>query len=81
MKKLLQESLLTEGTLPSGQTYMSINDFSHAMAEFYDSINSFEKFLDDETLMHLLAARPHLDAAWKSETEDHGVDFEVYPFL
>ena len=92
MKQLVKESLTESGKLPElsnhrtsadshHKGYMSINDFSEIMTAFFDAINSVKKYLDDDTIKHLVEAREPLSRAWRNEANAHGVEYEEYPFI
>lgn len=85
MKQLLKESLIIEEMRNPDEDqwtgFMTINDFSDIMSDFYDKINEVEKYLDDDTIKHLIHAKKLLNMAWHNEANAHGVTFEEYPLL
>lgn len=84
MKQLVKENLLENSRTPEDshyKGYMTINDFSEVMSEFYNDINKLKSYLDEETIGHLIKAKEELDKAWQNETEAHGVEFEEYPMF
>jgi hypothetical protein len=57
---------------------MFIGDFSDGFSDFYDFVSKYSKQMDSDTIKHIKEAIKHLDEAWESECDAHGVDYEQY---